>query len=156
MRAGEIPTGAAARKLNATYSDYYREFSGLKVGQRKKEFEYVSRHGDIVDELTRWRPPVATKGERLVKNGYIDLGIEIAGKLTVIYEVKTNTGRQDLYGAIGQILVHGRTGHDLTRYVVLPGGQPVPADVQEAFAALGIGVLWFSFQGKRVVISKSS
>ena len=147
---GQVPNGAKAKSIKASYADYFREFSGRKKAQRAREVEYISRHGDIGDELTRWRP--AKRGERLVKDGYIDLGVEAAGKLKVLYEVKTSTSRYNLYTAIGQILVHGRNAVALESYVVVPAGDSMPADVGEALRTLEIGVLRYRLAGKKVVI----
>lgn len=151
VRDNLVPTGADAKQINATYDDYYREFSGRKRGKRSREFEYISRHGDIVDELTRWRP--AKKGERIVKNGLIDLGLTLKGKLRVLFEVKTSASRQNLYAAIGQILVHGCGCEYLEKYVVTPAGETIPADVSTALTALGIGVLRYELAGTRVMIA---
>ena len=89
-----------------------------------------------------------------MKNGYVDLGIEVAGRLKVLYEVKTSASRQNLYAAIGQILVHGRECDGLERYIVIPVNETVPADVSEALALLGIKVLRYKFAGKQVYIEQ--
>src|SRR5207245_759029 len=89
VRAGSVPTDVAAQQDQPPFDDYFREHSGLKRGKRKKEFEYISRHGDIVDALKRWREQAARGGELIVKNVYVDLGIKVKGRLAALYEVKT-------------------------------------------------------------------
>lgn len=140
----------AAQESKKTYSDYFREFSGKKKGQRAQDFEYISRHGDIVHALSEWRKAhiPSKRGrsiERIVKDAHIDLGIANAsGRLTELYEVKTNTDRQTLYTAIGQIKVHEAVGvENLQRFVVLPSHSKIPNDVNRAIKRLKIQILRF-------------
>lgn len=143
----------ASKESQRSYDDYYREFSGKKQGQRAKEFEYISRHGDIVDELCQWRRSRAGRGERIVKNAYLDLGIAVSNKLTEIYEVKTSTDRQVLYTAIGQILVHDAASTGNTRrYLVIPNNGTMPHDVGLALDRFQIKVLRFELTSVAVRI----
>lgn len=153
--SGELST-AAAQKAAKTYSDYFREFSGTKRGTRAREFEYISRHGDIVHALSEWRKSnqKASATERIVKDAYIDLGVESgAGILTELYEVKTNGDRQSIYTAIGQVTVHSTSSPQAKRFIVLPHGSKVAADIQSALSGQSIQVLHFKIKGKRVSIS---
>ncbi len=140
-----------ARREQRTFEDYYDEFSGKKRRRRVAEIEYISRHGDIVRALRDWR--VAKSNEKVVKNAYIDLGIQMRDVLTEIYEVKTNCDRQTLYSAIGQVVVHddSRTG-DCQRFIVLPNGDQIPHDVSRALECAGISLLRFDFDGDKVRI----
>jgi hypothetical protein len=152
VRDGQVASQSPAQGTGHSYGDYFKEFSGTKKGQRKKEFEYISRHGDVVDELTRWRPASKKKGERIVKNGLIDLGIEVRRKLVALFEVKTNASRQSLYTAIGQLAVHGKGDRDLERYVVVPASDKIPADVARCLDELDIQVLRYTLKPKAVGI----
>lgn len=150
VRNGEIDI-ASIENASQTYKDYFSEFSGKKKGRRKREFEYISRHGDIVEALAGW---CKTPGRR-VKNAYIDLGIEGSrGKLVELYEVKTNSDRQTLYTTIGQILVHEPKGSDVRKFIVLPKSSGIPSDVRETIRRLKINVLVFSIKNDRITISK--
>lgn len=153
---GELST-AAAEEAAKTYSDYFREFSGTKKGTRATEFEYISRHGDIVDALSKWRKSTQMPSEtdRIVKDAYIDLGIESReGMLTELYEVKTSGDRQSLYTAIGQITVHSTSSPQAKRFIVLPHGSKVATDIQSALCGQSIQILYFKIQGQRVSIYK--
>lgn len=152
VSAGLVPTGASADKIRQNYNDYWKEFSGKKRRSRIKEVEYITRHGDVVDELTRWRPPEQKSGERLVKDGLIDLGIECRGNLRVLYEVKSSASRQSLYTAIGQLLVHARQSSQVERYVVVPEGEAIPKDILNTLAELSVDVLRYTINGERIVI----
>lgn len=138
-----------------SYKDYFKEFSGKKKGVRKKEFEYITRHGDIVHALSSW--VLASRegfGFRVIKNAYIDLGVQDAeGSLIELYEVKTNASRQTLYTAIGQLLVHGnQAGVDVKKAVVIPKGEMVSNDIQNTLKALGIDMIFFELRGQGVSI----
>ncbi|MGA8135248.1 MAG: hypothetical protein WCA48_14050 [Pseudomonas gingeri] len=50
----EDPSAIAESEDGFSYKDYFKEFSGKKKGVRKKEFEYITRHGDIVHALSNW------------------------------------------------------------------------------------------------------
>ena len=153
VKNGEVTNDAFAKEAQRSYDDYYREFSGKKKGKRAREFEYISRHGDIVDALRQWRGDRAQAHERIIKNAYIDLGVTIKKELTEIYEVKTNADRQALYTAIGQTFVHGISdSDDVRRYIVLPDGEEMPQDVMQALKRLQITVLRFEMNDNNVRI----
>ncbi len=152
VRSGTVSTDAeiVTEELQGSYD---REFSGLKKGQRTIEIEYLTRHGDIVHELMRWRSEKhgLQNGEEIFNTTYIDLGVIGAKKqLAEVYEVKTNLMRQTLYTAIGQILVHGN--HAMRRFIVLPVGDPLPDDVLRALATCGIELLRFELNSESVII----
>lgn len=151
----ESPSQQASKQ---TYADYFREFSGKKKGQRIREFEYTTRHGDIVHALKEWRETRIllrrSASERFVKDAYIDLGVaDASGKLTELYEVKPNVERQSLYTAIGQIMVHSDSNvTGLQRFIVLPDGDNIPPDVERALQRLHITILRFVMAPDRVNI----
>lgn len=150
VRSGEIPNDSITEQNRQSWKDYYHEFSGQKRGQRAAEFEYVSRHGDIVDALCEWRRKHGHPGGRIVKSVYLDLGVAVADKLTEIYEVKPSAHRQALYTGIGQILV--LTEPESRRYLVVPNGERIPNDVSQALARFGIRVLRFKLRNSTVEI----
>lgn len=154
VTSGDLST-VAAQKAAKSYSDYFREFSGTKRGARAREFEYISRHGDIVHALSEWRKSnqKPSTSERIVKNAYIDLGVESgAGLLAELYEVKTSGDRQSIYTAIGQLTVHSTSSPDVNRFIVLPHGSQLAADIQLALREQSIRVLHFRIDGQRVSI----
>lgn len=152
VKNGEF-SGAAAHKAARTYGDYYDEFSGKKQRRRIGELEYVSRHGDIVRALRNWRQRRASPNERIVKDAYIDVGIERGGTLTELYEVKPSCDRQSLYTAIGQLLVHDRSRDGACRrFIVLPAEEDIPDDIGAALRSVCISVLRFRFRNDQVRI----
>lgn len=158
VASGEITSNDSADS-DTNYSDYFKEFSGTKVGKRVREFEYISRHGDIVHSLQEWRKSkvlseVKIQNEYLVKNKYIDLGVlNREKKLIELYEVKTNADRQSLYTAIGQIGVHGSVSSEtLKRYIVLPNREKISLDIKQALEKLNIKLIWFEMDTNKVTI----
>jgi hypothetical protein len=105
VKRGETNT-PQARAAQRRFGDYFDEFSGKKRRRRVKEIEYISRHGDIVRALRKWRQRTLEADEKLVKDAYVDLGMQSRDALRELYEVKSNCERQALYTAIGQIVVH--------------------------------------------------
>lgn len=147
----EIDDNIVVAEEDDVYRDYFREFSGVKMGQRTQEIEYITRHGNIVHALSKWRKK--RSGERIVKDPYIDLGVVDNGnKLIELYEVKTNADRQTLYTAIGQIIVHGVGNNHIKRFIVLPDLLIIPNDVTAALAALRITILRFKMTVDMVTI----
>jgi hypothetical protein len=140
VRDGEIETTAFAAKLKR-WGEYYSEAWGQRIGKRSAALDYVSRHGEVVEALMRWRKSHGIpRGHRLAKDVLIDLGVYDGRRLTEVFEVKTTADRSDLYAAIGQLLVHGEMA-GCRRTLVLPESCDVPIDIRVALTRLGIGVL---------------
>ncbi len=80
VRAGEINT-PEFRLKEKEYRDFYSEPRGRRKSRRSGEFDYVSRHGDVLDALEGWRTsPGLEKGTRVVKNVFLDMGLESDSK----------------------------------------------------------------------------
>lgn len=142
VRAGETDTTDFMRR-EKQLADFYSEARGRRKGTRSKEFDYISRHGEVVDALHAWRETAGlTKGSRLVKNELIDLGVSVGGNLIEVYEVKTSAMRPDVYTAIGQLLVHG-PAEDCKRVLVLPDNGRLANDLERALKRNAIEIVRF-------------
>jgi hypothetical protein len=142
-----------AQSAQRTYEEYYDEFTGKKRKRRVAEIEYISRHGDVVRALCNWRKDAKKSNQKIVKNAYIDLGVQTSGILTEIYEVKTSCDRQCLYTAIGQILVHDESETvSCQRFLVLPREETIPDDVLRALTRAKISLVYFDFEDNEVII----
>lgn len=132
-------------KTNAEEIDRYKsEFSGEKRGQRSSlEVEYLCSHGEIVDALQLRRDSVKKDNEFVGNNRFIDLYVKKSGLITEIYEVKTSTERQSLYGAIGQLAVHGNITARPMMSIVLPLYSQIHTDISAAFSTMNIQVLHY-------------
>ena len=125
------------------FDDFYKEARGRRRGSRPDQFDYLSRHGEVVDALYAWRQaqPFA-QHHRIVKNVYIDMGVADGDdELVEIYEVKTSAERSNVYTAIGQIAVHGP--EDCEKFLVLPNGRQLPQDLSNALDRHEIELLRF-------------
>jgi hypothetical protein len=131
---------------------FYAESRGRRRGLRSQKIDYLSRHGDIIDALNAWRQSKALPtGGRIVKNALIDLGIAVGGKLVEVFEAKTSAARSDIYGAIGQLMVHG-AADECRRVLLLPAQEQLPDDLRNGIGWLGIEVLKFELDENRAQI----
>jgi hypothetical protein len=156
VKRGEAHT-PQARAAQRRFDDYFDEFSGKKRRRRVKEMEYISRHGDIVRALRKWRQQTLKADEKFVKDAYVDLGVQSRDTLREIYEVKSSCERQALYTAIGQIVVHDDSPRGgCKRFLVLPDDETIPGDVTRALTRSGISLVRFALQGDRVRVLKAT
>ncbi|MFD0928969.1 hypothetical protein ACFQ1T_04170 [Methylophilus glucosoxydans] len=152
VRNGEMDTNEFKQRLYALES-YYAESRGLRKGLRSAEFEYITRHADVVDALNTWRKENSKlpKDARITKNILIDLGVAIDQNLIEVYEVKMSTARQHIYAAIGQLMVHGKNP-DCKRIIVLPEGKAIASDINDAFKRMNIDLKRFRLTSTSAVI----
>ncbi|WP_263588088.1 hypothetical protein [Sphingopyxis sp. GC21] len=137
VKRGDLDSEAARRKI-AAWNEFREEASGRRKGRRRAEIDYVSYHGDVVKALRDEREAKVCKGERVVNSLLVDLMVKTDAKMTEIYEVKTDCGRQSLYTAIGQLMTHSvGTGTGIVRTLVVPEGD-LPDGLALCFAELGI------------------
>jgi hypothetical protein len=151
VRNGEIQTPEFQRKQKQ-YEDFYSEGRGRRRGKRSSKIDYLSRHGEIVDTLFKWRQlsPLPLKG-RLVKDQLIDLGVAVGPNLREVFEVKTNTTRQTFYTALGQLMVHGRSIR-CRKVMALPHDEDLPDDLAKAIRLLGIELIRFKLSDRGITI----
>jgi hypothetical protein len=153
-RTGEIATPAFKRKQKQ-FEDFYAEARGRRTGLRTSEIDYISRHGEVVDSLRDWRRSgPMPRGARVVKNVFMDMGVEVGKKLVEVFEVKTSTARPFVYSALGQLLVHG-TADNCRRVMVLPKGKALSRDLVEALGRLQVELLRFELNKKGATIIKT-
>lgn len=151
VRAGDMASPEFHRKKQEL-DDFFAESRGRRKGQRSGEIDYLSRHGEVVDALYSWRNSSALpRNGRLVKNVLIDMGVAVGHELVEVFEVKTSTARFDVYGAIGQLMVHG-TSDECRRVMVLPHNETIAPDLKEALQRLNIELLKFKLDEKAATI----
>lgn len=149
VAVGEIDTDDPGfQRTMQEFDDFYREPRGRRTGYRPGGIDYLSRHGEVVDALHAWRKAQRlTRRQRIVKNVFIDMGIEEGPeKLVELYEVKTSSERSDIYGAIGQLLVHSSA--DCKKFLLLPRGRPLPNDLADALRRNQIELLRFRLNNR--------
>ena len=153
LAVGKGVTGKPGfKKKKKDLADYYSEARGSRKGSRTAEFDYVSRHGEVVDALHVWRKSAGlSKGARVVKNVLIDLGVSTNRVLSEVYEVKTSALRPDVYTAIGQLLVHA-VAKDCKRFIVLPHSEGLAGDLEKALKRNEIEIIRFKLTEDAAVI----
>jgi hypothetical protein len=152
VRAHAVNT-PVLRRRQKELRDFYAEARGRRRSWRSGMIDYLSRHGDVIDALHAWRSssPLPSGG-RLVKNILLDLGVAVDGNLVEVFEAKTSVARSAIYGAIGQLMVHG-AAEGCRRVLVLPAEERLAEDVVAAVNRLRIEVLRFSLDEKSVTIA---
>jgi len=151
VRSGEIDNEEFREKLR-TFEEYYSEPSGRRKGKRKSNIDYYSRHGDVVDALYQLLTQRGLpKNSLIVKNAQIDLGVEINGKLSQVYEVKTNSTRYDAYTALGQLMVHSES-NNCKKIMLLPHPSNLPSDISAALKRLEVDLMEYELTESEVTI----
>lgn len=151
VRDGETDTPEFKSKQKEL-EDFFSEPRGRRKGKISGQFDYLSRHGDVVDALYLWRKSKSRdKGGRLVKSVLIDLGVSKKIELTEVYEVKTAADRSNVYTAIGQLMTHG-ISKKCRRIMVLPHKEPIAPDLKEALDRLGIELMHFKLTDDEAII----
>lgn len=154
VRSGELKTREFRRKKKE-FEDYYAEGRGRRTGRRASIIDYISRHGEIVDELRRWRElSPMPKSSRFVRNVLIDLGVAVGANLVEVFEVKTSTERPSVYSALGQLLIHGNS-NNCRRVMVLPHGETLANDLEVALKRLRIQLLRFKLDKRGAIIVRA-
>lgn len=154
VREGVTDTPEFKKKL-MEFEDFYSEPKGRRQGKRSSEIDYLSRHGEVVDAVKKWRGSLPLPNSaRLVKNVLIDFGVLVGQDLVEVYEVKTSTARSDLYTATGQLMVHG-TAKDCRRVMVLPHDEPIADDLTNALERLNIQLMTFKMDKVKTTIVSS-
>jgi len=155
VREGELVT-STYKKNRRDLETFYSESSGKRSGRRSSLIDYVSRHGDVVDALYAWRKARTLSGSsKIIKTVLIDLGVRNGSELVEVFEVKTSVSRADIYTAIGQLIVHGCT-NKCRRMLVVPAGEPLTTDLNNALARLNIETLRFTLGEKSAEIVRGS
>ena len=151
VRRGELHKPEFQRKQREL-EQFYSEAHGRRKGRRSSRIDYISRHGEVVDALHAWRNarPMPNRA-RIVKNVLIDMGVATGQTLLEVFDVKTSVARQDVYTAIGQLMVHGKSD-DCRRVMVLPRGETIAPDLVQTLHRLNVELLRFEMDENSVTI----
>jgi hypothetical protein len=122
------------------------EFAGRKTGRAAGPIDYVSAHGYVVNALYKKRLEEKQPGEIIFNTPLIDLVVKHGNRIVEIYEVKTDTDRQAMYAAVGQLMVHSGEAEAARKILVLPAGQELPSDIIAALSSLEIDVHRFALE----------
>ena len=79
------------------------EHSGISKVKRKSTGIIERIHGIVVNSLARI---LEDNGHKIANNRNVDLFIHKRGQIKTIFEIKTSSSTQDLYSAVGQLLIY--------------------------------------------------
>jgi len=131
----------------AARSELEDESWGRRTGTRTADFDYYSYHGAVQQSLKLRTQRRVGDALRVDRTHLIDLGVWAGEELLEVFEIKTASGRQAFYTALGQLLTHA----PLTatrKTLVLPNEVQLPADCNDALVRLGINTERFQVEGR--------
>jgi hypothetical protein len=144
-------TGQAPSPITEKYPDlsFNPEFEGPKKKYKlTTAIESQCDHGTVVGALHQ---AVTAFGIEPYNTGMIDLYLaDSTGRITHLFEVKTDQTTASLYQAVGQAMLHGVLEEgDPQRILVLPG--ELSADTAGKMKRLGIRVVRYEWKGSTPV-----
>ena len=147
----EISEGRNSREPDIPHEslDFNPESHGKRKGRRKSTFFYESYHGAVVNTLAESVKLRITRGS-VFNTKQIDLGVEIAGKLTEIYEVKSSGDLQSVYTALGQLIFHSEGDRKIKKIMVLPNCD-LTEFLTQKMNGLGIEILGYRIVNDKVI-----
>jgi hypothetical protein len=140
-RSAVAGTGSTqAQKHKSTFSP---EFSGRRKSySANTEIESQCDHGPLIsalaEELQKYRIRVANDVPRDL---YV---LSTQGRIRMLFEAKTNLSTSSIYGAVGQLMLHGAAEPKEPRRVFVAPGTPELA-TRRALRKLGIEVLTYKW-----------
>jgi hypothetical protein len=136
------------------YERFNAEFSGHKKGRSAGTLDYICYHGDVVNALYEQISANKKSNEDVFNTRIVDLLVKRAGAVVEVYEVKTGTERQEIYCAIGQLMVHAGSANGVKRILVLPSDELLPSDIAASIKAIGIEEWRFKLSRGSVLFTK--
>jgi len=124
--------------LNFKYTD---EHSGTSYAKRKTTTTIERTHGIVVNSLARI---LEDNGHKIGNDRNRDLFIHKRGQIKTLFEIKTSSSTQDLYSAVGQLLIYSipiKEAVDL--FLVLPGKLSKP--VSKRLDELGLQIIYYTW-----------
>ncbi len=118
---------------------YTAEHSGVSVSERNEPVFMNRTHGIVANALAA---ELSRRGYQVSNDQNRDLFIHNGNQITALFEIKTSSSTQNLYSAIGQLLVYSIPIRNAVQLVaVLP--DPLATSVENRFAELGIKILYY-------------
>jgi hypothetical protein len=118
---------------------YTDEHSGVTTTERNDPVEIKRTHGLVVNALAK---ELRKREFNIANDKNRDLFIHENNRITTLFEIKTSSSTQDLYSAIGQLLLYSIPMPESVRLIaVLPN--KLSARVAEKFASLKIKLLYY-------------
>jgi hypothetical protein len=120
---------------------YTNEHSGTSIVKRKSATKIERTHGIVVNSLAF---SLEKYGHKIGNDRNRDLFIHIRGKIKTLFEIKTSSSTQDLYSAVGQLLIYSiPIKGNVNLFLVLPDKLSKP--VVKRLGELGIQILYYTW-----------
>jgi hypothetical protein len=128
------------------------EFSGQRKSYLiKEEVKAECDHGPLISALAK---KLDKRKLAYGNDGARDLFVATkSGKMLILFEAKTSLGTSSIYGAVGQLMLHGAAETKAPRRVLVVPGTPTQK-TNAALNKLGIKVLSYKFKGKQFTFAK--
>lgn len=126
-----------------TAASFQPEFSGRRAPYSGKALvESSCYHGDVVNALAE---ELEGRGYKLGNDRKRDLFVASrSGNMQILFEVKTNLTASSIYGAVGQLMIHGATQKQPPRRVLVVPGTP-NVKTRAALKRAGLEVLTYAW-----------
>jgi len=121
---------------------YTAESSGTSVSERNEPTEVTRTHGIIVNALAA---EFRGRGLEHSNDRNRDLFIHDGSQITALFEIKASSSTQNLYSAIGQLLIYSIPIRNPVKLIaVLP--DQISEPVAKRFTELGISILYYRIE----------
>jgi hypothetical protein len=146
VKAGKIPgvasSGSAPATTTGNATTFSPEFVGTKAYTTAEKVEAECTHGLVVKALReRLSAAGISAGNTVSRDLYVSGATGPA--MLALFEVKTLADTTNVYGCVGQLMVHGGAGAAKHLVAVLPDG--LKAHLSTRLTALGLRVVTFEW-----------
>lgn len=125
---------------------YTEQSSGESQGNNTKEFTQNRIHGVVVNALAK---ELRVNNFNVANNRNIDLFIHNENEIKTLFEIKTSCTTQDIYSAIGQVIIYSIPISNIIKLViVLP--EKLNTLVENKLLKLGIDILYYHWYDNKV------
>jgi hypothetical protein len=135
-------TAAFSYLSNFKFTD---EHFGISTLKRKTTTTIERTHGIVVNSLARI---LEENGHKIGNDRNRDLYIHKRGQIKSLFEIKTSSSTQDLYSAVGQLLIYSiPIKGPLDLYLVLPDKLSKP--VKKRLDKLGLQIIYYTWDNNK-------
>ena len=119
--------------------DIGEEFEGTKTYTIARKIDAACDHGIVVKHLRRC---LQEQGHSTGKDRFRDLYVHRKGRITSLFEVKTDTSTASIYSAVGQLLIHS-VGQAPQPTLVFVAPEELSVQTRNKLKKIGIGILGY-------------
>lgn len=137
-----LVAGTAPNFENLLNFIYTAEHSGVSVSERNEPVVINRTHGIVANALA---DELSGRGYQISNDQNRDLYIHNDNQITTLFEIKTSSSTQNLYSALGQLLLYSIPIRNPVQLIaVLP--DRLATSVENRFTELGIIILYYKME----------